>query len=170
MLTHLTSPGWLKCSCGFCKKEYSVPITKDELLQGRDIKYATEYTPVISDNLDKLLVVMNKVRDAYSKPMVVTSGWRPPQINAKTPGAAPQSNHMKGLAVDIADADGALMNWVLRNLDLMKDLGLYFEDFRYTPTWCHFQCVPPASGKRIFVPYAGPAPAPGKWDGIFKET
>jgi hypothetical protein len=144
-------------------------ITKEELLKGRDQTYPNDYTQEISDNLDKLLIVMNKIRDAYGVPMRVTSGWRPPSINASTPGAAPKSNHIRGLAVDIADADGKLMNWVLENLSMMKDLGLYFENFNYCPVWVHFQYIAPSSGKRIFIPYAGNPPS-NRWNEQYDES
>lgn len=142
-------------------------ISKDELLKGRDTQYPNDYTQEVSDNLDKLLVPMNKIRDAYGKSMSVTSGWRPPSINASTPGAATHSKHMIGLACDISDPDGAVMKWVLENLEMMQDLEIYFEDFRWTPNWCHFQLGAPASGKRIFVPNSSRAQVPAKWDGHY---
>ena len=142
-------------------------ISKDELLKGRDAQYPSDYTQEISDNLDRLLAPMNQIRTAWARPMTVTSGWRPPSINAATPGAATHSKHMEGLACDIADPDGSLMAWVLSNLSLMQTLGIYFEDFRWTPNWVHFQLGPPASGKRIFVPSSAPALAPSRWDGEY---
>ena len=146
-------------------------ITKAELLMGRDKAYPKDYTQEISDNLDKLLIPMNVVRKAYGKPMSPSSGWRPPSINNSTPGAAKASTHMRGLAVDIKDPDGKLREWVLANLDLMQKLGLYFEDFRWTKGWVHFQCVPPGSGKRIFIPYAdtkkNPMNNPTAWSGKY---
>ena len=145
-------------------------IAKSEILMGRDTQYASDYTQEISDNVDKLLIPMNQVRTAWAKPMTVDSGWRPPSINAATPGAATHSKHMIGLACDIADPDGALKGWVLANLDLMQQLNLYFEDFRWTPTWVHFQLGAPASGKRIFVPNSSRAQAPDRWDGQYDHA
>lgn len=145
-------------------------ISKDELLDGRDKKYPADYTQEISDNLDQLLVPMNQIRTSWGKPMTVTSGWRPPSINGATPGAAKNSKHMQGLAVDIYDADGSLWSWVLQNLSTMKDLGIYFEDRRWTPSWVHFQVGPPASGKRIYVPSSAPAIAPDNWDGEYDHS
>ena len=145
-------------------------IAKSELLMGRDTQYPNDYTQEISDNLDRLLVPMNQIRTAYGIPMDVSSGWRPPSINAATPGAATHSKHMTGDACDIKDPDGALMRWVLANLDLMKTLNIYFEDFRWTPNWVHFQFGPPASGKRIFVPNSHPALAPSRWDGQYDHA
>lgn len=142
-------------------------ISKSELLKGRDTQYPNDYTQEISDNLDNLLVPMNQIRTSWGKPMAVNSGWRPPSINAATPGAATHSKHMSGLAVDILDSDGSLWAWVLQNLDLMKQLNIYFEDKRWTPNWVHFQLGGPASGKRIFVPNASRATAPDAWDGNY---
>lgn len=144
-------------------------VSKAELLMGRDKQYALEYTQQISDNLDQLLVPVNKIRDAYGNPMSVNSGWRPPEVNGRTLGAAPQSKHLQGLAVDIADPNGEVWAWVLRNLELMDDLNIFMEDKRYTPTWVHFQLGAPKSGKRIFVPSSSRAPAPNAWDGNYDK-
>lgn len=145
-------------------------ISKSELLKGRDLQYPGDYTQEISDNLDQLLLAINPVRTAWNKPMNVTSGWRPPSINGATPGAAAKSKHMLGLAVDIADPDGSLWAWVLQNLALMQQLGLYLEDKRWTPGWVHFGLGPPASGKRIFIPSANRATAPDAWDGHYDHS
>lgn len=143
------------------------PITKENLLMERDKQYPQDYTEEISQNLDKLLIIINKIQDAYGKKFKINSGWRPPSINENTPGAAAKSRHMIGLAVDIADTDGAIMNWVLNNLALMKELGVYLEDWRWTPTWTHFQIVPPKSGNRILIPSTAPALAPNRWIGKY---
>lgn len=142
-------------------------ISKDEILMGRDKQYPKDYTQEISDNIDNLLKIINQIRTAYNKPMIVASGWRPPSINEDTANAAKSSNHLKGLAVDIKDTDGKLWAWVLINLDLMKRLGVYMEDKRWTPTWVHFQIVPPKSKKRIYVPSTAPAKADDIWDGQY---
>ena len=127
-------------------------IAKSEILMGRDESHKTDYTQEVSDNIDKLLIPLNKFREAYGKPMTVTSGWRPPSINAGTTGAAKKSNHMLGLACDFLDKDGALDKFCMENLSLLEDLGLYLEHPDSTPNWCHLQCVPPKSGNRVFKP------------------
>ena len=167
MVLHEQNNKFRKCrSCGFCK-EIHMPISKDELLKGRDKTYASDYTEEVSDNLDKLLISLNKIRDAYGDVMICNSGWRPPAINAATPGAAAHSKHEIGLAADFSDPTGKLMNWILNNLDMMQQLGLYMEDFRWTPSWCHIQLGAPKSGKRIFIPNSNPALAPDRWDGEY---
>jgi hypothetical protein len=145
-------------------------ISKDELLKGRDTQYPNDYNDTISSNLDSLLIPLNKIREAYGKPMTVNSGWRPPSVNAATPGAATHSKHMIGLACDIADSNNEVMNWVLANLQLMKDLNIYMEDFRWTPGWTHFQLGPPTSGKRIFIPSANRPLSPARWDGSYDTS
>lgn len=141
-------------------------ITKDELLMGRDETFKDQYTQQISDNIDHLLDVMNIVRAEYGRPMRVTSGWRPATVNKSTAGAAPNSAHMTGEAVDISDGSGALRLWVLDNLELLTDLGLFMEDFNWTPNWVHFGIRKPGSGKRIFVPQKGLPPV-NVWDGRY---
>lgn len=143
------------------------PITKDDILMGRDKLYPSDYTKDISDNLDKLLSVLNKIQEAYGKKFKINSGWRPAIVNASVPGAAVHSKHTEGLAVDIADKDGDIMRWTLANLQFMKELGVHMEDWRWTPSWTHYQCVPPKSGNRIFIPSTSPALAPDRWEGKY---
>lgn len=145
-------------------------ISKSELLMGRDITYANEYTQEISDNLDKLLIQLNKARAAYNIPMTINSGWRPAAINAATPGAATNSAHCMGLAADVSDTDGKLLEWVLANLPFLASLGFYMEDPRWTPNWVHFGLRKPASGHRIFAPSSAPPSAPHRWDGQYDHS
>lgn len=127
-------------------------ISKSELLKGRDKQYPTEYTEEISNNLDKLLIPLNKFRALYGKIMSVSSGWRPPTLNATVTGAAKKSNHTLGLACDFKDPDGAIDAFCLANLDKLAEIGLWLESPDSTIGWCHLQCVPPKSGNRVFKP------------------
>lgn len=127
-------------------------ITKKELLMNRDKTHASEYSQEISDNLDRLLIALNKFRELYRKPMTVSSGWRPPSLNATVAGAAKKSNHMLGLACDFRDLDGGLDEFCVNNQDILEACGLYLEAPEKTPNWCHLQVVAPKSGRRIFQP------------------
>lgn len=124
-------------------------ITRAEVLMGRD--QMAPLTPKLSENLTKLMLALNALRDLYGKPMIVSSGYRPPEINFAA-GGAKQSNHMFCLACDFKDPDGALDRWCLENLSALEECGLYLEDPGHTPGWCHLQVVPPRSGKRVFIP------------------
>lgn len=81
----------------------------------------------------------------------MASGFRTPEANAKAKGAT-KSKHLSGQAIDIADYDKVLKAACLLYTSRLEALGLWCEDFRATPTWVHFQSVPPASGKRFFLP------------------
>lgn len=113
-------------------------------------------TAEIDANLAILLDKINQVRTAWATPMIVDSGLRDQSQQAALIAAgkstASKSKHLTGQAVDIGDPDGSLKQWVQDNMDLMETIGFWFEDFDHTPNWVHFQIVPPASGKRVFIP------------------
>lgn len=113
-------------------------------------------TPEIDANLQTLLVAINKVRLAYDTPMIVTSGLRSQAFQdgliASGVSKASKSKHLYGQAVDIQDLDGRLWEWCMKNMATLESADLFLEDKQSTPTWVHFQCVAPGSGKRIFIP------------------
>lgn len=140
-------------------------ISLKELLMGR-----AEFKDLpkdVQDNIMTLLERINKIRTAYGKPMLVSSGYRTPESNDATANAAKASNHLIGAAVDIADKDVKLWNFVVQNLQLCKDTGLWLEDKRWTPNWVHFQIFPPKSGKRIYRPSMKPALDEKVWSGKY---
>ncbi len=120
----------------------------------------------IQDNLMDLLERMNKIRNAYAKSMIVSSGLRTKEdhiriykeIAAKKGivfdlSRVPMgSQHLRGAAVDIADPKGDLQKWCLANEKVLEDVGLWCEHFDFTKGWVHFQIYPPKSGKRFFKP------------------
>lgn len=113
-------------------------------------------TPMIEQNLHELCRRLNIVRKAYGKPMIVTSGLRSEKQQQELIKAgksnAPKSKHLTGHAADISDPNGELAKWCLENVKVLEEAGLWCEDFNFTPTWCHFQTVPPRSGNRFFKP------------------
>lgn len=117
-------------------------------------------------NLTTLMNKLDRVRESLDKPMIVTSGLRDAGIQAKVNPINMGSNHIKGLAADVHDEGGVLLDWVLQNLDLMRELGFYFEHPNWTPTWIHFQPIAPHSGKRFFIPNSNP-PLCNRWNGIY---
>lgn len=93
--------------------------------------------------------------------LTMTSGHRPEAYNIKV-GGAKKSMHTRGLAIDIYDCSktgSTIANYIIKNIDKYKEIGLYFEDFRYTNGWVHVQSEAPRSGNIIFVPYVGKIPA-----------
>lgn len=107
---------------------------------------------VLATRVTQLLTSYARAARACEPEPLVHSGYRPPEINAVTPNAAKNSNHLVCRAVDIADEKGELAAWCLANLDLLEHFELWLEDPRFTPTWVHLQSVPPKSNSRVFQP------------------
>lgn len=133
-------------------------ITMSELLKGAKLE---DQDDAIQSNLKELLEKINKIRALYGKPMVVTSGLRTMEDHLriyKEKGITDKSKipmkskHLSGQSVDISDPKQELQKWCKENEKALQDIGLWMEDFQYTKTWCHFQVVPPKSGKRWFIP------------------
>jgi hypothetical protein len=115
-------------------------ITMEEL---NPHNFAT--TPEILSNLNKLLEAINKIRSAYGKPMLVTSGLRSIEDHKRIyrekgveESAIPmKSKHLYGLAVDIVDNDGKLYEWCRLNEYLIEQAGIWLEI--RMGNWQHFQ-------------------------------
>lgn len=108
-------------------------------------------TPEIDTNLNKLYEVMNKVRDAYGKPMIVNSGLRSMEDQMRINPSAPKSKHLIGAACDIADSSGELYDWCKANEQTLKDCGVAALEER-RGGWQHFQILPVVSGHFWFIP------------------
>jgi hypothetical protein len=131
-------------NCSYIRKINDM-ITMQEL---NPHNYPT--TPEIDTNLAILLERINKVRDAYNIPMIVTSGLRSEADQMRINPKAPHSNHKIGAAVDIFDKDAALYNWCKANEVLLVEIGLWMEERQ--GEWQHFQIFPPKSQHRWFSP------------------
>jgi len=114
-------------------------ILPHEVLMGRDKQAPLD--DVQWRNLCDLLCRINALRVHYGKPMTVSSGYRPPSINAGV-GGAKRSAHMSCQAVDFSDPNGELAAWCLKNMKLLIQLGLYLEDPAFTQGWVHLQSRP----------------------------
>ncbi len=144
-------------------------ITPADYWMGRDRQYRGEFTDELARNAEHLLGKVNRVLDQMAQDGIepgidphsltaVSSGWRPRSVNDKTANAVSGSKHIQALAVDIRDTPGRnLVRWCLTHLDVLEAIGLWMEDPRWTPTWMHLQCLPPGSGRRVFIPSTAPA-------------
>lgn len=131
-------------------------ITLAECLKGRDKAHPNEYNKTIEMNLYKTIQAIDEFLKDYTGTINVASGWRD-QVSNKAAGGAPSSKHCTGEAIDLADPNGKIRQYVLDNLDKAQKIGLFFEHMAWTPTWVHMQIVPPKSGHRIYVPNTLPA-------------
>lgn len=124
-------------------------FSRQECLKGRDKDFPL--SEELEQNLIKLLTALNPVREAYGKPLYISSLYRPAAVNAAV-GGSKKSNHLLCLACDFKDTDGKFGQWCVDNLDILAEHGLYMEAKTATPTWVHLQVVAPKSGNRIFFP------------------
>lgn len=80
-------------------------------------------TPGITQNLERLVAnVLDPLREAWGKPVVVTSGYRCPALN-KAVGGAKNSHHMQGMAADISTGNKVDNRRLFQKI---LDLGLPF--------------------------------------------
>lgn len=84
-----------------------------------------------ADSAVRVLLVADKVREAYGAPVRIGNGYRPPGYN-RAVGGAPNSAHLRGAAVDLDPLDGrraefqrlAARLW-LEDEDATAGLGVY---------------------------------------------
>jgi hypothetical protein len=139
-------------------------ITIEDYMMGRDSMYPGELNDDIEANAEEtvrkvnsLLAVMEAegvLLEANPKTQsLVSSGWRPPQINGQVKNAAPKSKHMTAQAVDLYDPEGALDDFCTGSAQAaLASIGLWMEHPAFTKGWCHLQIVAPRSGQRVFYP------------------
>ena len=116
-------------------------FTMDELTKSATAKRkGIDNTPneAVRANLEALVDnILDPLREAYGKPIIVTSGYRCEKLN-KAVGGASTSQHVKGEAADIRSvSDKPADNKKL--FDLIVSLGLPFDqeinEFNYD--WVH---------------------------------
>lgn len=78
-------------------------------------KYGIDNVPKderILDNIYNVLSNLDNIREVYGKPIIITSGYRCPELNAKVGGKS-NSQHLKGEAADLKfDVD--LLNYIIQ--------------------------------------------------------
>lgn len=98
----------------------------------------------VVDNLNRLADYLDGVREKLGDPIMITSGYRCPQLN-KIVGGVPTSQHQKGLAADLVCSDMDKLEKVLRETggfdQLIKENHLGSKHF-----WYHVS-VAPRNGK-----------------------
>lgn len=71
-------------------------------------QYGISNTPTSFDHVQNLLLLvayLDKIREAFGRPIHVNSGYRTPDVNARV-GGEPTSLHMRGLAADLRPSGG----------------------------------------------------------------
>ena len=90
------------------------------------------HTVQVRDSIKALVdKVLQPLRTAWGKPLVINSGYRCPELNREV-GGAPTSQHIKGEAADVACDDPYAL------ARLACDLGLQYDQMILYPTFVHF--------------------------------
>jgi hypothetical protein len=140
-------------------------ITLQQYFMGRDASHFRDLTQEVMDNAEITVTRVGTFLEIAANNGCdfgpVASGWRPAGLNAGVPGAAAKSKHITAEACDIRDTPArSLARFALDRIDVLEALGLWIERPQWTPTWVHFQIVPPRSGKRVFIPSSQPPACP----------
>lgn len=93
-------------------------------------------------DLKRLMDYLDKVREAFAKAIIVTSGFRSPKLNKRI-GGAPDSQHMKGQAADIRPHD---IKELRKLLTTIRQVGgfdqLILEEPAGRTPWIHVSIAP----------------------------
>lgn len=125
-------------------------VTWDDFIKGRD--KTTPMSAELKENANTTIHRVNLLLKKFGEYRWVTSGYRPPEVNSKTPNAALHSKHLTCEACDLLDSLGDLDRFCVQNQDFLSEIGLWLESPTDTPGWTHVQIVGPKSGHRIFIP------------------
>jgi uncharacterized protein YcbK (DUF882 family) len=106
---------------------------------------------------EKLNLLLSEIE--YDGPLLIVSGYRPPEVNAKV-GGAKRSAHMTGEAVDLLDDKYQSLYHAIYaegNGELLRKHGLFMENGAYTKgqntNWVHIDMKPRKDRKdRTFIP------------------
>jgi len=140
-------------------------ITLADYYMGRREQYQLQCSPEIEHNAVMIVGLANALMTQAETYGVrfqvnlrtgsfVSSGWRPATVNEVTPGAAVNSKHITGQAIDLYDPDGDLDDWLMtgEGQAALVALGIWIEHPSATKGWTHLQSVPPRSNRRVFYP------------------
>ena len=91
--------------------------------------------------------LLQPLRDAYGKPIKITSGYRSTEVN-KAVGGSKTSQHTKGEAVDIVAEDNkALFDLIKNNFDFDQLIWEYGTDKQ--PAWVHVSIKKTGNRKQV---------------------
>jgi hypothetical protein len=107
--------------------------------------------------------ILQPLRDGLGVPIKVTSGYRSPLLNSKTPGSSATSQHSAGEAADLVSADNkAMFDYIREHLPFDQLIFEFGSDKQ--PDWVHvsYRAVKQRGivlravkkgGKTIYQPY-----------------
>ena len=101
-------------------------------------------------NLTALVAnVLDPLREAYGKPIVVNSGYRCPKLNRAVGGVA-KSQHLTGMAADIRSANASVTEHK-KLFNLIQELKLPFDQLidEHNYKWIHVSFNPKGNRREV---------------------
>lgn len=93
-------------------------------------------------DLKRLMDYLDKVREAFGKAIIVTSGFRSLRLNKRI-GGAPESQHMKGQAADIRPHDIKELRQLFASIRRVGGFDqLILEEPEGRTPWIHVSIAP----------------------------
>lgn len=117
-------------------------FTLEELLRSATAsRLSIPNTPSLSVTHNLILLcnhILQPLRNAYGKPIIVNSGYRSPELN-RAIGGAKNSQHMRGQAADIKGSGGTIPQENRHLFELIQKLNLPFDQLidEKNYSWIH---------------------------------
>lgn len=91
---------------------------------------------LVQANLEALVEnVLDPLREAWGKPIIVNSGYRSKELNAILPGASSTSQHMRGEAADITTGTREGNRWLFDYVKRHLPFDQLIDEYNYS--WVH---------------------------------
>ena len=106
------------------------------------------------ENLKRLCVGLEALRERAGAPIVINSGYRSPQLNRKI-GGQPNSNHLTGCAVDIRVKNNEqLIQYAAILIQYANETHQDFDELlleknRHGAIWLHFAVKPKDNRRHV---------------------
>ena len=108
-------------------------------------------TPAVRANLEALVVnCLDPVRTIYGRPIIVTSGYRCPELNAAVGGVA-NSQHTTGNAADLQPASGGSLDGIFRAAVQFGDFDQMILEEVGGSRWIHLSWRETGRRRRILL-------------------
>lgn len=116
-------------------------------------KYGIDNTPTpeIRAKLEDLVVnCLDPIRRIYGKPIIVTSGYRSPELNSKVGGVV-TSQHTKGEAADLQPASGGNLEGLAKAVITFGDFDQLILEQSGGSKWVHVSWRPNGRRRKILA-------------------
>lgn len=132
-------------------------FTYDEIRQGAIPTKEQEKNGLEIIRRVNLLAELIEKRCGVKLPPVPLVRWLRTEMQNEAVGGVKNSPHLTGEAIDIKDPNFIISQYILNNVDLLKEVGLYMENPYFCVskatgnTWIHLQIR--KASMHIFKPY-----------------